>query len=144
MAFTMNLLMVAFFSIAIATPAPAYWTNQKAFQTVLGSAPRTLFASLLAYVTGDFMNDKVFQRMKRKHKDMRGFKTRAILSSLVGELCDSCIFIPIAFIGTMPAKTLVIMGITQVCLKTGYECIILPFTAVATRKVIAYESTSRE
>ena len=139
MAFAMNLLMVGFFSIAIATPAPSYWTNQEAFQTVLGSAPRTLFASLLAYIVGDFMNDRVFRRMKNMHTDMTGFKARAILSSLVGEMCDSCIFIPIAFIGTMPARTLLIMGITQVCLKTGYEVVILPLTALATRKVIAYE-----
>ena len=62
MAFAMNLLMVGLFSIAIATPAPNYWTNQEAFQTVLGSAPRTLCASLLAYVVGDFANDRVFRK----------------------------------------------------------------------------------
>ena len=140
MAFAMNLLMVIFFSIAIATPAPSYWENQAAFATVLGSAPRVLFASLLAYVTGDFMNDKVFQKMKSMHADMKGFKERAVLSSLVGEICDSCIFIPIAFFGQMPAKTLVTMGITQVCLKVGYECLILPITSFATKTVIEYES----
>lgn len=131
--------MVIFFGIAIATPAPSYWGNQEAFAIVLGSAPRVLFASLLAYVVGDFMNDKVFQKMKAKHTDMNGFKVRAILSSLVGEICDSCIFIPIAFFGQMPAKTLVTMGITQVLLKVGYECLILPVTSAATKRVIEYE-----
>lgn len=139
MAFAMNLLMVIFFGIAIATPAPSYWGNQEAFATVLGSAPRMLFASLLAYVVGDFMNDKVFQGMKAKHADMKGFKARAILSSFVGEICDSCIFIPIAFWGQMPAKTLFAMGITQVLLKVGYECLILPVTSAATKRVIEYE-----
>ena len=50
LAFAMNLLMVLLFSLVIITPAPDYWTNQEAFQTVLGNTPRVLFASLLAFI----------------------------------------------------------------------------------------------
>lgn len=140
-AFAMNILMVAFFEAAIFTPAPPYWTNQEAFQQVLGSAPRTLAASLLAFVFGDWANDLVFAKMKKKHKEeMKGFGARAIASSIVGEMCDSLIFIPLAFIGTMPLKTLVIMGITQVTIKTLYELLILPLTTYFTSKASAYEA----
>lgn len=98
MAFAMNMLMVVFFEIAIHTPSPSYWTNQEAFQTVLGSTPRVLLASMLAFLFGDWANDKVFAKMKEKHlNEMKGFGARAILSSLIGEMCDSLIFIPIAF-----------------------------------------------
>ena len=141
MAFAMNMLMVVFFEIAIHTPSPSYWTNQEAFQTVLGSTPRVLLASMLAFLFGDWANDKVFAKMKEKHlNEMKGFGARAILSSLIGEMCDSLIFIPIAFMLTMPFKTLVVMGITQVSLKTLYEIIILPLTTYFTRKASIYES----
>ena len=122
------------------TPAPDYWTNQEAFQTVLGSTPRILAASLIAFVAGDFVNDKVFKRMKAKHENMKGFAWRAILSSFCGEIVDSAIFIPIAFIGQMPFETLVIMGITQVCLKVAYEIVIIPLTTWITKKVAAQEA----
>lgn len=138
--FAMNIFMVLAFTAAIYTPAPDYWTNQEAFQTVLGSTPRILAASLIAFVAGDFVNDKVFKRMKAKHENMKGFAWRAILSSFCGEIVDSAIFIPIAFIGQMPFETLVIMGITQVCLKVAYEIVIIPLTTWITKKVAAQEA----
>lgn len=139
LAFAMNFFMVLVFSLVIKTPYPSYWGNQEAFQTVLGSTPRVLAASLLAFVVGDFVNDNVFRKMKEKHSDTKGFWSRAIVSSLVGELADSLIFLPIAFLGQMPLKTLAIMTVTQVVLKTGYELIILPLTTFFTNKVIKYE-----
>lgn len=136
MAFLANLFMVIIFSIVIVTPAPDYWTNQEAFQTVLGNTPRILAASLLAFVVGDFANDKLFAKMKEKHpNDHKGFGLRAILSSLCGELVDSLIFLPLAFIGQMPLKTLAIMTVMQVLIKTGYEVIILPVTNFVVRLV---------
>lgn len=139
--FLANLFMVGVFQLVISTKAPAYWPNQEAFSTVLGSTPRILFASLVAYVIGDMMNDKVFRRMKGSNETIKGFGLRAFLSSVVGELCDSAIFIPIAFIGQMPAKTLIIMGITQVSIKLLYELIILPVTTILTKKVGQYEES---
>lgn len=133
LAFTMNLLMVLIFTLVIKTPAPSYWTNQAAFETVLGNTPRILFASLLAYVIGDFVNDKIFSKMKAKHKDLKGFGWRAILSSLFGELVDSLIFLPLAFLGQMPIMTLVIMTVMQVLIKTGYEIVILPITTLVAK-----------
>lgn len=141
MAFAANVFMVLFFEASIATPAPDYWTNQEAYATVLGSAPRILIASLAAFIVGDFVNDKVFAKMKAKHKDsLKGFGARAILSSFMGEVVDSAIFLPLAFIGTMPAKTLLIMGITQVSIKIVYECLILPVTHTATKTILKYEN----
>lgn len=140
MAFAMNILMVVFFELAIITKAPAYYTMSDAVKSVLGSSFRTLVASLTAYVAGDFVNDVVFREMKKRHKsEMKGFGLRAILSSLCGEIVDSSIFIPIAFIGLMPTKNLIIMGITQVVLKVAYEIIILPFTSLTACKLTKYE-----
>lgn len=140
MGFIMNLLMVGMFEISIHTKAPDYWTNQEAFQMVLGSTPRILFASLLAFIVGDFVNDKVFQKMKAKHDDCKGYGARAILSSLCGEITDSAIFIPLAFIGQMPMKSMLVMTLTQVSLKVAYEIIILPVSSTVVKKISAYEN----
>ena len=142
LAFLMNILMVAVFSLAIATPAPEYWTNQEAFQTVLGNTPRVLIASLLAYVIGDLVNDRIFRRMKAKYPTThKAFGWRALISSFAGEFIDSLIFLPLAFIGQMPGKTLVIMAITQVFIKTMYEVLILPVTRFVVVKLSKYENT---
>lgn len=129
-AFAMNLLMVVTFSLVIVSPAPSYWTNQEAFQVVLGSTPRVLFASLSAFVLGDLINDRVFRKFKKNHpNDTNGFGIRAIVSSFCGELVDSLVFLPIAFLGLMPVETLVVMTICQVGIKTAYEVVILPISS---------------
>lgn len=138
--FAMNLFMVLIFTLVINTPAPDFWGNQEAFEAVLGNTPRILFASLLAFVLGDLVNDKVFAKFKKKHlENHKGFEFRAILSSLCGELVDSCIFLPLAFIGTMPITTIATMIIAQVSIKTFYEILILPITRLIVNKVSKYE-----
>lgn len=141
LAFIMNLIMVIFYEIVIYSPAPDYWTYQEAFQTTLGNTPRVLIASLLAFILGDLVNDKVFRKMKAKYPDtIQGFGWRAIISSLLGELVDSLVFLPLAFIGLMPIPTLAVMTVTQVVLKTAYELIILPITQFIVKKVAEKES----
>ena len=56
--FAANLFAAIVFSLVIKSPAPSYWENQEAFQIVLGSTPRILVSSLLAFVVGDFVNDR--------------------------------------------------------------------------------------
>lgn len=136
LAFAMNLFSVTIFTIAINTPAPSFWDGQAAFKTVLGNTPRILLASLLAFILGDLANDRVFRIMKAKHKgELKGFGTRAITSSIVGEIVDSAIFFPIAFIGQMPAKVLLQMAIFEVAIKVGYEVVILPITTCVAKAV---------
>lgn len=142
MAFAANLFMVIVFSLVIITPAPSFWTHQEAFQTVLGNTPRILFASLSAFMIGDFINDRVFKRMKEKHPtDHKGFGWRAIISSFAGEVVDSLIFLPIAFLGQMPINNLAVMLIMQVLIKTGYEIVILPITYKIVHIVSKYEQS---
>lgn len=141
MAFAANLFMVIVFSLVIVTPAPSFWEHQEAFQTVLGNTPRILFASLLAFVIGDLVNDKVFRRMKERYPSShKGFGFRAIISSFAGEVVDSLIFLPIAFLGQMPVSNLVVMLIAQVFIKTGYEIVILPVTYKVVKLVSKHEN----
>jgi uncharacterized integral membrane protein (TIGR00697 family) len=127
--FAVNLLAAIFFTLAIVVPAAPFWQNQAAFSTILGNTPRIIAASLLAYLTGSFLNAFVMSKVKvlMKGKD---FSVRAILSTLVGEAADSFIFIIIAFAGNLSFNVLIGMIFTQACIKTVYEIVILPFTIV--------------
>jgi len=139
--FACNLVMSLIFMSVINMKAPEYFANADAYSLVLWNTWRVLCASLLAYVIWDFVNDKVFQKMKSKHpNDNKGFGWRAILSSLAWETIDSWIFIPLAFIWTMPIKTLLIMIVTQVIFKVLYETIILPITILIIKKAEKYEN----
>lgn len=142
--FGCNLIMSLVFIAVINMKAPEYFTNADAYSMVLWNTWRVLCASLLAYVIWDFVNDKLFQKMKLKHpNDNKWFGWRAILSSLAWETVDTWIFIPLAFIGTMPNNTLLIMIITQIILKVVYEIIILPITIFVTKKTQQHENLLR-
>ena len=147
-AFVMNLLMVAFFQLAIVLPFPEWrGDTQNAMASVLGNTPGMLFAGLIAYLFGDFFNDLVFKKLKEKHKDKK-FGVRAIVSSFVGEITDSCIFLPLMYLFTNQYGTtitawyqLVIMILIQASLKTAYEVVICPITYLITRGLKKYEKS---
>ena len=139
--FACNLLMSLVFMAVINMKAPEYFTTSEAYSIALWNTWRVLWASLLAYVIWDFVNDRVFQKMKSKHPhDNKWFWLRAIISSLLWEMVDSWIFIPLAFIWTMPDNALILMIITQVILKVFYEIIVLPLTIFITKKTQNYEN----
>ncbi len=144
MAFAVNLFAVGVFYIVSRLPA-VIPTQAESFNNILIGTFSCTMASFLAFVVGDFANDKVFARMKRNHNGLtnhKGFALRAILSSFIGELTDSCIYIPLAFLvfnPIMTVKDVLIMIAIQVSLKMTYEVIILPLTTFLTKKVSSHE-----
>ena len=137
MAFSMNLLVVLVGQILVWLPGASFWDGAEHFNYMFGMAPRVAFASMLAFLAGSNLNAIVVSRMKVASEGRR-FGIRAIVSSLAGELLDSLIFIPIAFIGT-PAKVLATMMLAQVSFKVVYEMLVLPLTSFIVRKVKASE-----
>lgn len=148
MAFLTNLIMVFIFAIVDILPAgnsDYYKLVASSFKLILNGSFACSIASIIAYVFGDFANDVVFAKMKEKHKDItdhKGFGTRAILSSFVGEIVDSCVYLPLAFLVLNPIMTVKEVGIMiclQVVLKTGYEALVLPLTTLVAHKCSEYE-----
>ena len=127
-AFGMNLFAVASFQMTLLLPGVAWFEGQAAFETVLGNTPRILAASLLSYMVGDWINDIVFREMKKADKKNTRFGLRSIISSFCGEFADSLIFIPVAFMGTMPLAQMGIMIAIQPTTKLVLEFILLPLT----------------
>ena len=118
-------------------PSPIYPENQAVaanFNSLFGLIPRTTVASLLAFILGSQMNAWVMSRMKVLQQG-KGFGWRAILSTLGGELCDSLVFYPLAFLGVMPLGAIFSIILTQVTVKTLYEVLILPLTGVIARRL---------
>jgi uncharacterized integral membrane protein (TIGR00697 family) len=128
-AFGMNIVMVMIFNLTILLPHPLWWENNGAFALILGSVPRILAASLVAFQAGDWLNDIIFQTMKGKHGD-RLFWLRAIVSSILGEIIDSGLFFVIALIRTMPISALPIFVLSGVTVKCCYELVVLPLTSL--------------
>lgn len=136
--FGVNLLAALFFMLAISVPAAPFYEGQEAFQMILGSSVRIVFASLIAYIAGSFLNAYVMSRFKLMTKG-KGFSMRAIVSTVLGEGADSMLFISIAFIGIFPLPAILGMIATQAILKTVYEIMVLPLTVLVVKKVKVIE-----
>ena len=137
--FFMNIIAVVSYSIAIQLPAPVFADEAaNAFQTVLGSTPRILVASLSAYIVGSLVNAKIMEKMKHQYE--KWLMLRCIGSTLFGEGMDALIFITVAFAGTMSFESLVIMIIAQALFKTGFETACYPVTRYVIKRISALEA----
>lgn len=122
--FTMNVIAVIGYNIAIALPEPPFFEGQEAFRLVLSNSFRVLAASMLSYIIGSLVNAKVMEKMKNG----KSLFNRCVLSTIIGESLDALIFITIAFIGTMPLSSVGMMIVCQALFKTVYEIVCYPVT----------------
>lgn len=124
--FFMSLIAVICYNVTMFLPAPAYFTGDGAFHTVLGSTLRLLVASFAAYLIGSLINAKLMVYLKGKYENKLFF--RCISSTFAGEGMDALIFITIGFLGTMPVSALLTMIVAQALFKTAYEVVVYPLT----------------
>lgn len=138
-AFGMNLFAVMAFRVTLLLPGVAWFEGQAAFELVLGNTPRILAASLLSFMLGDWINDIVFREMKKRDNHNKHFGTRSIVSSFCGEFTDSLVFIPFAFLGTMPLSQMGLMILIQPMIKLVLEFILLPLTRLCVKLAKSHE-----
>jgi len=86
-----------------------------------------VFASIVAFWCGSFVNSLVLAKMKL-WTNGRWLWTRIIGSTLCGELVDSALFYTIAFYGLWPTQELLAVTTTQYVLKSSWEIIATPIT----------------
>ena len=125
--FLCNLLTVLAIWLGQVLPAASFWDGQAAYERILGSTPRILAASFLAYLVGEFANAFVLAKMKIATRG-RWLWTRTIGSTLVGQGVDSLVFITLAFVGTIPLAGLGSAIVTQWLAKSVYEAAATPAT----------------
>ena len=125
--FLCNLIVVATIWLGLILPAASFWDGQEAYERILGSTPRILAASFLAYLVGEFANAFVLAKMKIATEG-RFLWARTIGSTLVGQGLDSLIFITLAFAGVIPLGALATAIVTQWLVKSAYEAVATPVT----------------
>jgi len=124
--FACNVITVAAIWIGGLLPAAPVFEAQAAYERILGSTPRFLLASFLAYLAGEFANSFVLAKMKIKTKG-RWLWTRTIGSTLVGQGIDTVVVLTIGFIGVLPFSVLGVMILSHWLVKTAYEVLATPF-----------------
>jgi uncharacterized integral membrane protein (TIGR00697 family) len=122
------LIFASFMSAAILAFPPAEgWPHQPAYETVFGSTPRIVLASLVAYFSGEFCNSYVLAKMKVRTGG-RWLWGRTIGSTIVGEAVDSLIFYPLAFLGVWSGDLVLRVMLGNYALKVGWEALMTPVT----------------
>lgn len=125
--FAMNLLMVATFWIVQKLPPAMDWSNQTAFESILGVVPRIVLGSLCAYLVGEFLNSYVLAKIKIKTQG-KYLWLRALGSTVIGQFADTTVFLLIAFAGVLPWNLIWIIWISNYIFKILVEIILLPVT----------------
>ena len=123
-----GLLFMALMSwVVVALPPDSSWSGQAAYESVFGQVPRIVFASIIAFWCGEFVNSYVLARMKI-WTDGRALWTRTIGSTVLGQGVDSLLFYPLAFLGVFDTATVVKLMLTQWVLKVAWEALLTPVT----------------
>jgi uncharacterized integral membrane protein (TIGR00697 family) len=114
-------------------PADPSWPHQGALETVFGSTPRIVLASLVAYFCGEFTNSFIMAKMKVATGG-RHLWMRTIGSTVVGEIADSVIFYPLAFLGTWETSLVIQVMFSNYAVKVLWEVLATPLTY----RIVAY------
>ena len=125
--FFCNLLMIIILKITILLPSSDSFVMQEELANILGSTPRILIASFIAFLAGNFANSIVMSKMKVKTEG-KYLALRTIGSTLVGEGLDTLIFMPIVFINSLDLQTMMFLIIDTYILKVSLEIILMPIT----------------
>ncbi|OGG12999.1 transporter [Candidatus Gottesmanbacteria bacterium RIFCSPHIGHO2_01_FULL_39_10] len=131
--FLANIIMAIYFSFILSLPKPSELTNSDAFNQVLGSTPRIVIASLIAYFFGEFTNSAVISMLKKRTVG-KYLWMRTIGSTLVGQVVDTGLFSLIAFT-YLPFPALIQIMVLSYIYKVGYEILATPLTYAIVAKV---------
>jgi uncharacterized integral membrane protein (TIGR00697 family) len=124
------LVFMAFMAfVVVALPPAPDWGGQAAYEQVFGQVPRIVFASIVAFWAGEFVNAFVLARMKVWTQG-RLLWARTIGSTFLGQGVDSALFYPVAFLGApgWTAELVITVALTQWALKTAWEALLTPLT----------------
>ena len=134
---TVAVVFTAFMAwVVVALPPAPEWRNQAAYEAVFGQVPRIVFASVIAFWAGEFVNAYALARMKVMTGG-RHLWARTIGSTVAGQGIDSLIFYPLAFWGASgwtPGLVVTVL-FTQWALKVGWEVVLTPVTYIVVARL---------
>jgi hypothetical protein len=121
------MLMAGVLALVGALPPAEGWEHQAAYEAILGTTPRIVLASLVAYFAGEFSNSYTLAKMKVLTEG-RWLWTRTIGSTLVGQGVDTMLFVAIAFAGTLSWPLFWSIVVSNYVFKVGLEAVMTPVT----------------
>ena len=131
-----NLIFAAICMVVINWPAPGFFENTQAYSTVLNQSWIMVFAGIIALYCSSIVNSLVLQVFKRKQVakgestiNSKGIFIRSVVSSLPSVALDCTIFNILSFIWSMSLSNIIVMIITQFCVKIIIEIIIQIFVS---------------
>ncbi|MBA4161344.1 MAG: hypothetical protein C0515_04550 [Novosphingobium sp.] len=97
--------------IKLVPPAP-FWSDQAAFERLLGQGVRMQFAGLISYGTSQTLNVYLFSRLAGGQG--KALMLRAWVASLLSQIVDTVLFISISFYGVVDQASGKLMPIDQI------------------------------
>lgn len=134
-AFAMEALAALTFWLTIRMPAADFYTNQAAFEAVVGPFTQLIVAGLAGFIVGQTLNAYVVVLIKQRTKE-RYLWARLIGSTIVGEFADTLVFCSIAA-GAIGITTWDDF-LTYVALGWGYKTAVEVVVLPVTYRVIAF------
>lgn len=98
---------------------------KEAMRSVFAFSPRVAISSIIALLIGTTLNAYIFNSMKDRGA---GFKSRAWVSTLFGEVSDAFFVNWLMFAGILSNNIIWAMIATQIVIKLGMEAFMLPHT----------------
>ena len=138
--FGLAILASLTFFLVQKSPAASDWTNQAAFESILGFVPQIVLASICGFLVGQLLNSYVLVKIKERTKEKKLW-LRLIGSTAVGELADTLVFCTNAFYGVITGWNFVNYVVVGYLYKTLLEIFLLPITYNVIRIVKNKESS---
>lgn len=119
------IILVGFLQLCIWARPASFWTDQAAFEKILGFGPRILLGGWLSYLVGNHLDVWIFHAI-RKRTGEKWFWLRKNVSTAVSQFVDTVIFMTVAFAGVFPIATaipgqyLLKLAVAVVCTPISY------------------------
>jgi len=127
MGFYSMIVFLIFNALSNLMPTSPEFRMPDAYNQIFSLSLRFTFASLVAFIIGEYQDVFSFFFLKAKLGG-RYFWLRSNLSNLWGQLIDSAIWYAIAFIGVYPFKVIVLMIIPWWLFKFGMGVVYTPLS----------------
>ena len=112
--------------IAITLPSAPFWKGQEAYAQTLGLVGRIVFGGLIAYIISQHHDVWAFHfwKVKTRNKHL-WFRNNA--STVVSQLINTVIFVPIVFYGVLPNSALITTMLGHFLIKVIFAIADTPF-----------------
>ena len=112
--FLTNAMAIGFLTLATLMKPSRFYQHNEAFVIIHQTGLRILGASFAAFVLSGLLNSFIFDLIKRRAHPLL---VRSSVSTLIGVIIDSAVFITLAFCGVLPTNVLLLTILGQILAK---------------------------